>query len=84
MKYAFIQSSTLDYVDGLQLAFTNRILGHHQVAAAAKGSKSEALRVNGGVLQNRLRSSIPERSSIIKERIRDAVDREFANKVGGT
>ena len=59
-----------------QLAFTESILGHHQVPPEHKGPKSESFRVTVGVLKNKLRSNIPAMSSAIQRRIREAVAME--------
>jgi hypothetical protein len=52
-------------------------LQHHQVPPASAGQKSEALRINGGVLQNKLRHSVRENNLKTRQRVRDAVAREM-------
>lgn len=61
-----------------QLAFTEGILGHHQVPPEHKGPKSESFRVTVGVLKNKLRSNVPAMSNSFQMRIRDAVALEIA------
>lgn len=61
-----------------ELALTESILGHHQVAPEHKGPKSEAFRVTVGVLKNKLRSNIPGMSSTLKMRIQEAIAIEMA------
>ena len=65
-----------------QLAFTESILGHHQVPPEHKGPKSESFRVTVGVLKNKLRSNIPTMSNAIQMRIKDAVALEVAPSTG--
>ena len=65
-----------------QLAFTESILGHHQVPPEHKGPKSESFRVTVGVLKNKLRSNIPGMSGAIQKRIRDAVALEVVPPTG--
>ena len=60
-----------------QLAFTESILGHHQVPPEHNGPKSEAFRVMVGVLRNRLRSKIPAMSNAFQMRIMEAVALEM-------
>ncbi|KAF1975826.1 cytochrome P450 [Bimuria novae-zelandiae CBS 107.79] len=57
-----------------------QILGSYQSSQSTHDQKSEALRINGGVLQNKLRSSVPERSDEIRNRIEDAITREVFSK----
>lgn len=61
-----------------ELAFTEGILGHHQVPPEHKGPKSESFRVTVGVLKNKLRSNVPAMSNSFQMRIRDAVALEIA------
>ena len=61
-----------------QLAFTEPILGHHQVPPEHKGPKSEAFRVTVGVLKNKLRLNVPAMSNAFQMRIREAVALEVA------
>lgn len=61
-----------------QLAYTESILGYHQVPPEHKGPKSESFRVTVGVLKSKLRSKIPEMSDAIQKRVREAVALEMA------
>ena len=73
MSYLICRRRYWNFAETRQLAFTESILGHHQVPPEHKGPKSESFRVTVGVLKNKLRSNIPAMSNAIQMRIRYAV-----------
>lgn len=66
-----------NFAKARQLAFTEGILGHHQVPPEHKGPKSESFRVTVGVLKNKLRSNVPAMSNAFQMRIKEAVALEI-------
>ena len=61
-----------------QLAYTEPILGHHQVPPEHKGPKSESFRVTVGVLKSKLRAKIPGMSNALQLRVKESVALEMA------
>ncbi|KAL6714316.1 hypothetical protein ACLMJK_007739 [Lecanora helva] len=71
--------SVLSSEDALhELAFTDSILGRHQVPPEHKGPQSEAFRVTVGVTKNNLRSNVSAMSGAFQKRITEAVALEIA------